>query len=83
VSRTMDLMKKPDYQGTDEAKDEATYASLGHGGELVVELTDNVLVAGEGPDLAILGPPSRWGASSRRHGKRFGIRRNPKNLPGH
>jgi OOP family OmpA-OmpF porin len=49
---------KPDYQGTDDAKDEATYVSLGHGGELVLELTDNVLVDGEGPDLAIfeIGP---------------------------
>ncbi len=49
---------KPDYQGTDDAKDEATYVSLGHGGELALELTDNVLVDGEGPDLAIfeIGP---------------------------
>jgi OOP family OmpA-OmpF porin len=49
---------KPDYQGTDDAKDEATYVSLGHGGELVLELMDNVLVDGEGPDLAIfeIGP---------------------------
>jgi hypothetical protein len=48
----------PDYQGTDDAADEATYVSLGHGGELVLELTDNVLVDGEGPDLAIfeIGP---------------------------
>ena len=48
----------PDYQGTDDAGDEATYLSLGHGGELVLELTDNVLVDGEGPDLAIyeIGP---------------------------
>ena len=49
---------EPDYQGTDDAADEATYVSLGHGGELVLELTDNVLVDGEGPDLAIfeIGP---------------------------
>jgi hypothetical protein len=49
---------KPDYQGTDDAQDEATYVSLGHGGELVLEFTDNVLVDGEGPDLAIfeIGP---------------------------
>jgi OOP family OmpA-OmpF porin len=49
---------KPDYQGTDDAKDEATYVSLGHGGDLVLELTDNLLVDGEGPDLAIfeIGP---------------------------
>ena len=49
---------KPDYQGADDAKDEATYASLGHGGELVVEFTDNTLIDGEGPDLAIfeIGP---------------------------
>ena len=48
----------PDYQGADAAEDEATYLSLGHGGELVLELTDNVLVDGEGPDLAIyeIGP---------------------------
>jgi len=44
---------KPDYRGTDDAKDEATYVSLGHGGELVLEFTDNVLVDGEGADLAI------------------------------
>ena len=49
---------EPDYQGTDDTADEATYVSLGHGGELVLELTDNVLVDGEGPDLAIfeIGP---------------------------
>ena len=49
---------KPDYQGTDDAEDEATYVSLGHGGELIVELTDNVLVDGEDADLAIfeIGP---------------------------
>ncbi len=48
----------PDYQGTDDAQDEATYVSLGHGGELVLEFTDNVLVDGEGADLAIfeIGP---------------------------
>ena len=48
----------PDYQGIDDAADEATYVSIGHGGELVLELTDNVLVDGEGPDLAIfeIGP---------------------------
>jgi OOP family OmpA-OmpF porin len=48
----------PDYQGTDDAADEATYVSIGHGGELVLEFTDNVLVDGEGPDLAIfeIGP---------------------------
>jgi hypothetical protein len=44
---------KPDYQGTDDAQDEATYVSLGHDGELVVEFTDNALVDGEDPDLAI------------------------------
>ena len=49
---------KPDYQGTDDAQDEATYVSIGHGGELVLELSDNVLVDGKGPDLAIfeIGP---------------------------
>lgn len=49
---------KPDYRGVDDEKDEATYVSLGHGGELVLEFTDNVLVDGEGPDLAIfeIGP---------------------------
>ena len=49
---------KPSYQGTDDAEDEAAYVSLGHGGELVLELTDNVLVDGEGPDLAMfeIGP---------------------------
>ena len=48
----------PDYQGTDEAEDEATYVSLGHGGELVLEFTDNAFLDGEGPDLAIfeIGP---------------------------
>ena len=49
---------KPDYQGTDDAEDEARYVSLGHGGALVLEFTDNVLVDGEGPDLALfeIGP---------------------------
>jgi hypothetical protein len=49
---------EPDYQGTDDAADEATYVSVGHGGELVLEFTDNVLVDGDGPDLAIyeIGP---------------------------
>jgi hypothetical protein len=49
---------EPDYQGTDDAADEATYVSLGHGGELVLEFTDNVLVDGDGPDLAVyeIGP---------------------------
>jgi OOP family OmpA-OmpF porin len=61
ASRSRDpnaALGKPDYQGTDDAKDEATYVSLGHGGELVLEFTDNVLVDGEGLDLAIyeIGP---------------------------
>jgi hypothetical protein len=43
---------KPDYQGTDDAQDEATYVSIGHGGELVLEFRDNVLVDGDGQDLA-------------------------------
>jgi hypothetical protein len=49
---------KPDYRGTDDAKDEATYVALGHGGALVLEFADNVLVDGKGPDLAIfeIGP---------------------------
>ncbi len=49
---------KPDYQGTDDAEDEATYVSVGHGGELVLEFSDNVLVDGAGLDLAIfeIGP---------------------------
>jgi hypothetical protein len=49
---------KPDYEGTGEDADEATYVSLGHGGELLLEFTDNVLVDGEGLDLAIfeIGP---------------------------
>ena len=48
----------PDYQGTDDAADEARYVSVGHGGELILEFTDNVLVDGDGPDLAIyeIGP---------------------------
>jgi OOP family OmpA-OmpF porin len=48
----------PDYQGTDDAQDETTYVSIGHGGELVLEFTDNVLVDGDGMDLAIyeIGP---------------------------
>ena len=61
ASRSRDpnaALGRPDYQGTDDAKDEATYAALGHGGELVLELTNNVLVDGEGPDLGIyeIGP---------------------------
>ena len=61
ASRSRDpkaALGEPDYQGTDDAADEATYVSLGHGGELVLALTDNVLVDGEGPDLAIfeIGP---------------------------
>ena len=49
---------KPDYQGTDDAQDEATYVSIGDGGELVLEFRDNVLVDGDGQDLAIfeIGP---------------------------
>lgn len=49
---------EPDYQGIDDAEDEATYVSIGHGGELVLEFTDNVLVNGDGMDLAIyeIGP---------------------------
>jgi OOP family OmpA-OmpF porin len=61
ASRSRDpnaALGEPDYQGRDDAADEATYVSLGHGGELVLGLTDNVLVDGEGPDLAIfeIGP---------------------------
>jgi len=61
ASRSRDpnaALGEPDYQGRDDAADEATYVSLGHGGELVLEFTDNVLVDGEGPDLAIfeIGP---------------------------
>jgi hypothetical protein len=49
---------KPDYRGVDDAKDEATYVALGHGGELILEFTDNVLIDGAGPDLAVfeIGP---------------------------
>jgi OOP family OmpA-OmpF porin len=49
---------RPDYKGTDDAEDEVTYVSLGHGGELVLEFSDNVLVDGEGADLAVfeIGP---------------------------
>jgi hypothetical protein len=49
---------RPDYRGVDDAKDEATYVSVGHGGELVLEFTDNVLIDGEGLDLAVyeIGP---------------------------
>jgi hypothetical protein len=49
---------RPDYQGTDDARDEARYVSLGHGGDLVLELVDNILVDGLGPDLAVfeIGP---------------------------
>jgi len=56
ASRSRDpnaALGKPDYRGTDDAKDEATYVSLGHGGELILEFTDNVLIDGEGMDLAI------------------------------
>jgi OOP family OmpA-OmpF porin len=61
ASRSRDpnaALGRPDYQGIDDAKDEATYVSLGHGGELVLEFTDNVLVDGDGLDLAIyeIGP---------------------------
>jgi OOP family OmpA-OmpF porin len=61
ASRSRDpdaALGEPDYQGRDDATDEATYVSIGHGGELILELTDNVLVDGEGPDLAIfeIGP---------------------------
>jgi hypothetical protein len=49
---------KPDYEDTGEAADEATYVSLGHGGQLILEFTDNVLIDGDGLDLAIfeIGP---------------------------
>jgi OOP family OmpA-OmpF porin len=49
---------RPDYRGVDDAEDEGRYVSLGHGGELVLEFKDNVLIDGEGPDLAIfeIGP---------------------------
>jgi hypothetical protein len=61
ASRSRDAnaaLGKPDYQGTDDAQDEATYVSLGHGGELILEFTDNALIDGEGSDLAIfeIGP---------------------------
>jgi hypothetical protein len=61
ASRSTDpkaALGKPDYQGTDDAQDEATYVSIGHGGVLILEFTDNVLVDGEGHDLAIfeIGP---------------------------
>jgi hypothetical protein len=44
---------KPDYKGTDDAEDEKRYVALGHGGELVLEFRDNVLVDGPGDDLVI------------------------------
>jgi hypothetical protein len=49
---------KPDYKGTDDAADEKTFVALGHGGELVLEFRDNVLIDGPGPDLVIfeIGP---------------------------
>lgn len=61
ASRSRDpnaALGEPDYQGVDDAEDEATYVSLGHGGELVLAFADNVLVDGEGVDLAIyeIGP---------------------------
>ena len=61
ASRSRDpdaALGRADYQGIDDAKDEATYVSLGHGGELILEFTDNVLADGEGMDLAIyeIGP---------------------------
>ncbi len=51
-------LRKPDYKGTDDAADEKTYVALGHGGELVVQFVDNVLVDGPGDDLVVfeIGP---------------------------
>ncbi len=48
----------PDYRGRDDREDEKHYVALGHGGVLVLEFTDNVLVDGPGPDLAVfeIGP---------------------------
>ena len=46
ASRSRDpkaALGKPDYQGVDDAEDEATYVSLGYGGELVLGFADNVL----------------------------------------
>jgi OOP family OmpA-OmpF porin len=61
ASRSLDpnaALGAPDYQGIDDAEDEATYVSVGHGGELILEFTDNVLIDGDGMDLAIfeIGP---------------------------
>ena len=44
---------QPNYQGVDDGPGEKTYVALGHGGELVLEFIDNVLVDGPGPDLVI------------------------------
>jgi OOP family OmpA-OmpF porin len=61
ASRSTDpkaALGEPDYQGTDDAQDEATYVSIGHGGALILKFTDNLLVDGDGQDLAIfeIGP---------------------------
>lgn len=52
------VVGKPDYRGKDDAEDEEAYRALGHGGTLVLEFIDNVLVDGPGPDLVIfeIGP---------------------------
>jgi hypothetical protein len=43
----------PDCPNNEREEPETSYVALGDGGELAVEFTDNVLVDGEGPDLAI------------------------------
>jgi hypothetical protein len=44
---------KPDFRGPDDEADQRRYVSLGHGGELILEFTDNLLVDGPGADLAV------------------------------
>src|SRR5262249_51616106 len=44
---------KPDFRGRDDEEDQRHYISLGHGGELILEFTDNLLIDGPGPDLAV------------------------------
>ncbi|HEX3313446.1 MAG TPA: hypothetical protein VHR72_01090 [Gemmataceae bacterium] len=44
---------KPDYKIVEGAEDESSFVALGHGGELILEFIDNVLVDGPGPDLVI------------------------------
>ena len=59
------LVGAPDWEGSEDIDDPDSYISIGDAAEeceyfVVVQFTDNRLVDGEGPDLAIfeLGPPA-------------------------